>query len=178
MAEKIKVFEIELQSTVLNKKKKQTLKLALSIHQRSECDQYDQLFSTAKTSNICPNWTWCGIARFLSCSYDLTDDIMCGSIDEITKGSAITTALSSDDWGLWASHGSCCGNCSCSCSYVFVLWCWVLIVALAWLLLCLWVWYLPLPLPLRWLFITIMKPKITDCRLPLLLRWCCYIFSL
>jgi hypothetical protein len=59
-----------------------------------------------------------------------------------------------------------------------VLWCWVLIVALAWLLLCLWVWYLPLPLPLRWLFITIMKPKITDCRLPLLLRWCCYIFSL
>ena len=44
------------------------------------------------------------IARFLSCSvsslglskHDLTDD-MCGSIDEITKGSAITTALSSAD---------------------------------------------------------------------------------
>jgi hypothetical protein len=54
-AEKNKVFEIELQSTVLNKKKKQTLKLALSIHQRSECDQYDQLFSTSKRSKICPN---------------------------------------------------------------------------------------------------------------------------
>ena len=45
------------------------------------------------------------IARFLSCSVsslglskllDLTDD-MCGSIDEFTKGSAITAALSSAD---------------------------------------------------------------------------------
>ena len=45
-AEKIKVFEIELQSTALNKKKKK--------QKLSECDQYDQLFSTSKRSKISP----------------------------------------------------------------------------------------------------------------------------
>ena len=100
------------------------------------------------------------IARFLSCSVsslglskllDLTDD-MCGSIDEITKGSAITAALSSADWGLWAVHGSWCGSssCNCSCSCVFMFLCWFLIVV--WLLLYIWVWYLYLPFPLLWLF--------------------------
>ena len=104
------------------------------------------------------------IARFLSCSvsslglskHDLTDDMcMCGSIDEITKGSAITTALSSADWSLWTAHGSWCGSCSCncSCSCVFMFWCWLLIAT--WLLFCLWGWYLQLPSSLRWLFFSV-----------------------